>query len=151
MTFIVIFVLDQLIVNTREETVKSALLQEKGSVTAFTLQKQVGLAGPWNLNCNSSQNYSNLFKIKQEPTLSVQRKKNNQSRTIRAQNSRERFDNRPNQNQSRESKPCYFCAKNFSPNHKLSWPAKNATCKKCNKNGHFAIPGVMLEFWAKVQ
>ena len=46
MTFIVIFVLDQLIVNTREETVKSALLQEKGSVTAFTLQKQVGLAGP---------------------------------------------------------------------------------------------------------
>ena len=98
----------------------------------------MGLSEPSNTNTNSSQNYPNSFKIKQEPTLSVQRKNNIQNRTNQAQSFRGKFNNRQNQNQQRESKPCYFCGKEFFPNHKLSRPAENVTCKNCNKKGHFA-------------
>ena len=98
----------------------------------------MGLSEPSNTNTNSGQNYPNSFKIKQETTLSVQRKNNIQNRTNRAQSFRGKFNNRQNQNQQRGSKPCYFCGKEFFPNHKLSRPAENVTCKNCNKKGHFA-------------
>ena len=70
--------------NSPEETLKSALFQEKKYVTASTLQKQMGLSGPSSSNSNFGQNHPNSFKIKQEPILSVQRKNNNQNRTNRA-------------------------------------------------------------------
>ena len=124
--------------NSPEETLKSALFQEKEYVTASTLQKQMGLSGPASSNSNFGQNHPNSFKIKQEPTLSVQRQNNIQNRTNRAQNPRGKPKNRPNNTQERDNKPCYFCGKEFSPNHKLSCPAKNLICKNCNKKGHFA-------------
>ena len=117
---------------------KSALLQRKGYVTASTLQKQMGLSGPSSSNSNFGQSHPNSFKIKQEPTLSVQRKNKIQNRTNRAQNSRGNFNNRPNNTQRKYSKPCYFCGKEFSGNHELSCPAKNVTFKNCNNKGHFA-------------
>ena len=98
----------------------------------------MGLAGPSSSNSNFGQNHPNSFKIKQEPTLSVQRKNNIQNRTNRAQNPRGKPNNRPNNTQQRDNKPCYFCGKEVSPNHKLSCPAKNVICNNCNKKGHFA-------------
>ena len=124
--------------NSPEETVKSALLQEKRYVTASILQKQMGLSWPSSSYTNFGQSHPNSFIIKQEPTLSFQRKNNIQNRTNRAQNSRKKFINRPNNTQQRDSKPCYLCWKEFYPNHKLSCAAKNVTCKNCNKKGHFA-------------
>ena len=108
-----------------EETLKSAPLQEKSSVTASALQKQMGQ--------NSSFNplpTQNSFKIKQEPTLSIQKKNN-------LQNNKNSDDPRRNT----ESKPCYFRRNRYSPNHGQSCSAKNVTCKSCGKKGHFAKVG----------
>ena len=118
--------------------IKSALLQEKGYVTASTLQKQMGLLGPSSSNSESGQSHPNSFKTKQEPTLSVHRKNDIQKRTNRAQNPRGKSNYRPNNTQQKDNKSCYFCGKELSPNHKLSCPAKNVISKNCNKKGHFA-------------
>ena len=124
--------------NSPEEKLKSTPPEEKGYGTASTLKKQMDLSGPSSSNSNFGQSHPNLFKIKQEPTLSVQRKNNIQNRTNRAQNPRGKSNNRPNHTQQRDNKSCYFCGKEFSPNHKLSCSTKNVTCKNCNKMDHFA-------------
>ena len=56
-----------------DETPKSALLKEKGHVTSNTLQKNP-----------SSSTSENLFKIKQDPNMSIQLRNNVQNRTNRA-------------------------------------------------------------------
>ena len=69
-----------------------------------------------NSNSNySNQNSNNQFRVKQEPKLSVQ-KKNLQNRINRAKNQNPTFGkpNKPTNNQ----KACYFCGKDYSPNHK---------------------------------
>ena len=89
-----------------------------------------------NFNSNySNQNSNNPFRVKQEPTLSVQ-KKNLQNRINRAQNQNSTFGkpNKPTKNQ----KACYFGVKDYSLNHKLSCPARGVICKSCNKKGPFA-------------
>ena len=48
----------------------------------------------------------------------------------------ERFGNKP-ENRTFGNQPCGFCnAPNWSPIHK--YPAIEASCKECGKNGHFA-------------
>ena len=86
---------------------------------------------------SSSKNFlstQNSFKIKQEPTISIQKKNNLQKRVTRAQNNKNYNDLRKN----RESKPCSFCGNNYSSNPRQFCPAKNVTCKSCGKKGHFA-------------
>ena len=85
-----------------EETLRSALLQETGYSTASTLQKQMGK----NYSSNySNQSSNNQFRVKQEPTLSVQ-KKNLRNRINRAKNQNSTFkkQNKPTDIQ----KACYF-------------------------------------------
>ena len=99
--------------NTSEETLKSALLQEKGAQTVTSLQNQLGsssvVGGSSHQGSSSAQN----FRIKQEPTFSVQGKKLS-DRVIRAQsNSRPKGSNNP-----KHAKPCYFWGNKFSANHK---------------------------------
>ena len=115
---------------TPEDSLKSALLQEKGAQTATDLQRQLG-------SSSSSGNYSQAgatlgqnSRIKQEPTFSVQGRKLS-DRINRAQTSKKKGINE-------KSKSCYFCGNRFSTNHKQSCPARNVTCKNCDKKGHFA-------------
>ena len=124
-------------VSTREISQRKRLdpgykKQEAGYITAFTLQKQMG--NNFNLNY-TIQNSINQFMFKQEPTLSVQ-KKNLQNRINRAKNQNCTFGkaNKPTKNQ----KACYFCGKDYSPNHKSSCAARGVICKSSNKKGHFA-------------
>ena len=37
-----------------------------------------------------------------------------------------------------QSKPCYFCGRRFTPEHKSKCQARGATCRNCGKKGHFA-------------
>ena len=62
---------------TVNDTLKSALLQEKGYVTANTLQKQNPSVAS---NSTSFINSSNQFRVKQEPLMSIQTKNNVQNR-----------------------------------------------------------------------
>ena len=48
--------------NSPEETLNSALLQEKGHVTASTLQKQMGLSGRSSSSSYFGQSHPNSFK-----------------------------------------------------------------------------------------
>ena len=107
---------------TPEDSLKSALLQEKGAQT-----------GSSSSTGNSSQAGAILgqnSRIKQESTFSVQGKKLS-DRISRAQNSKQKGF-------KEKSKSCYFCGNRFSANHKQSCPARNVTCRNCNKKGHFA-------------
>ena len=37
-----------------------------------------------------------------------------------------------------QSKPCYFCGRRFTPEHKSKCQARGATCRNCGKKGLFA-------------
>ena len=118
--------------STPEETLRSALLQKTGYATASTLQKQLGNNSKSNF---PNQNTNNPLRVKQEPTLSVQKKKlQNGINRAKIQSSTFGKSNKPTNNQ----KACYFCGKEFSPKYNLSCPARDAICKSSNKNGHFA-------------
>ena len=60
---------------TPEETLKSALLQEKGAQTATDLQKQFGSSASMGSFFQSGSSSGQNSFIKQEPTFSVQGKK----------------------------------------------------------------------------
>ena len=88
---------------TVDDTLKSALLQEKGYVTASTLQKQ----NP-SITSNSANftNSSNQFWVKQEPLMSIQSKNNVQNRRNRGL-AKGNFKPKNQQDQSNtQSKPC---------------------------------------------
>ena len=76
----------------------------------------------------------NSFKNRQEPTLSIQKKKNLHNSISRAQNNKNSDDSRRN----RESKLYYFCGNSVSPNPRQSCQIKNVSCKSSGKKGHFA-------------
>ena len=104
---------------TVDDTLKSALLQEKVYVTASTLQKQnpSTTSDPANF-----KNSSNQFRVKQEPLMSMGN-----------------FKPKNQQDQSNtQSKPCYFCGRRFTPEHKSKCQARGAKCRSCRKKGHFA-------------
>ena len=90
---------------TVDDTLKSALLQEKGYVTASTLQRQ----NPSTMsNSANFTNSSNQFRVKQEPLMSIQSKNNVQNRMNRALG-KGNFKPKNQQDQSNtQSKPCYF-------------------------------------------
>ena len=67
-----------------EKTLKSALFHEKGYATASGLQKQIGQ----NSSYNKKNFEPNFFEIKQEPTMSIQKKKILQNGNARAQNNK---------------------------------------------------------------
>ena len=115
---------------TPEDTLKSALLQEKGAQTATDLQRQLRSSASMGNFSQSGATSGHNTRIKQEPTFSVQGKKLS-DRISRAQNSKSKGNNE-------KSKSCYFCGNRFSANHKQSCPARNVTCKNCSKKGHFA-------------
>ena len=115
---------------TPEETLKSALLQEKGAQTATDLQKQLGSSASMGSFSQSGVTSGQNTRIKQEPTFSVQGKKLS-DRINRAQNNKSKGTNE-------KAKLCYFCGNKFSANHKQSCPARNVTCRNCSKKGHFA-------------
>ena len=115
---------------TPEETLKSAMLQEKGAQTATDLQKQLGSSASMGSFSQSGSNSGQNTRIKQEPTFSVQEKKL-ADRINRAQNNKSKGANE-------KAKLCYFCGNRFSSNHKQSCPARNVTCRNCSKKGHFA-------------
>ena len=117
---------------------KISSLQEKGYVTAIVLQKQLSQNPSFN-----PLSTRNSFKVRQEPTLSIQKKKNLQNSISRAQNNKNSDDSRRN----RESKPYYFCGKSFSPNHRQSCQMKNVSCKSSSKKGHFTK---VCNFWKNV-
>ena len=70
---------------TPEETLKSALLQEKGAQTATYLQNQFGSSSTMGSFSHSGSNSVQSTRIKQEPTFSIQGKKLS-DRINRAQN-----------------------------------------------------------------
>ena len=37
-----------------------------------------------------------------------------------------------------QSKPCYFCERRFTPEHKAKCQARGVICRNCGKKGHFA-------------
>ena len=115
---------------TPEDSLKSALLQEKGAQTATDLQRQLGSSFSTGNFSQSGTTSGQNSRIKQEPTFSVQGKKLS-DRISRAQNSKSKGNNE-------KSKSCYFCGNRFSANHKQSCPARNVTCRNCSKKGHFA-------------
>ena len=115
---------------TPEETLKSALLQEKGAQTATDLQKQLGSSVSMGSFSHSGSNSGQMTRIKQAPTFSVQGKKLS-DRINRAQNIKSKGTNE-------KAKLCYFCGNRFSANHKQSCQARNAICRNCSKKGHFA-------------
>ena len=117
---------------TPEETLKSALLQEKGAQTATDLQKQFGSSSAMGSFYHSGSNSAQSTRIKQEPTFSVQGKKLS-DRINRAQKNK----SKGNAN-TEKAKLCYFCGNRFPENHKQSCPARNVTCRICSKKGHFA-------------
>ena len=120
---------------TVDDTLKSALLQEKGYVTASTLQKQNPSTTSNSANFTNS---SNQFWVKQEPLMSIQSKNNVQNRMNRALG-KGNFKPKNHQDQSNtQSKPCYFCGRRFTPEHKSKCQARGATCRNCGKKGHFA-------------
>ena len=98
---------------TPEETLKSALLQEKGAQTAADLQKQFGSLASMGSFSQSGSSSGENTRIKQEPTFSVQGKKLS-DRINRAQN------NKSKGNANEKAKLCYFCGNRFSANHKQS-------------------------------
>ena len=88
-----------------DETLKSALLQEKGYVTSNNLQK--------NLPSSTSEN---LFRIKQEPNMSIQLRKNGQNwnnRTLQDNKSRISGPNSVDK-LSYTVRVCYFCGIKFT-------------------------------------
>ena len=115
---------------TPEDTLISALLQEKGAQTATDLQRQLGSSASMGNFSQSGATSGQNTRIKQEPTSSVQGKKLS-DRISRAQNNKSKGTNE-------KSKSCYFCGNRFSANHKQSCPARNVTCRNCSKKGHFA-------------
>ena len=115
---------------TPEDSLKSALLQEKGAQTATDLQRQLGSSSSMGNSSQSGATLGQNSRIKQEPTFSVQGKKLS-DRISRAQNSKQKGINE-------KSRSCYFCGNRFSANHKQSCPARNVICRNCNKKGHFA-------------
>ena len=115
---------------TPEDSLKSALLQEKGAQTATDLQRQLGSSSSMGNSSQSGATLGQNSRIKQEPIFSVQGKKLS-DRISRAQNSKQKGINE-------KSKSCYFCGNRFSANHKQSCPARNVICRNCNKKGHFA-------------
>ena len=118
---------------TVDDTLKSALLQEKGYVTASTLQKQNPSTTSNSANFTNS---SNQFRVKQEPLMSIQSKNNVQNRMNRALE-KGNFKPKNQQDQSNtQSKPWYFCGRRFTPEQKSK--ARGATCRNCGKKGHFA-------------
>ena len=66
---------------TVDDTLKPALLQEKGYVTANTLRKQNPSAAS---NLTNFINSSNQSRVEQEPLMSIQTKNNFQNRKNRA-------------------------------------------------------------------
>ena len=107
-----------------DDTLQLALENEKGAKTSEQFQKLL----PHN---NATSNTANSFRVKQEPSSSVQQFKS------QGNSSRGGDVNRPNQRQN-QNKPCYFCGNSFSLEHCRSCPAREATCNACKKKGHFA-------------
>ena len=107
-----------------DDTLQLALENEKGAKTSEQFQKLL----PHN---NATSSTTNSIRIKQEPTSSVQKFKN------QGYSSRGGDVNRPHQRQH-QNKPCYFCGNPFSLEHRRSCPARKATCNACKKKGHFA-------------
>ena len=118
---------------TPEETLKSALLQEKRAQTATNLQKQHGCPSASGIFSHQGSNSAQSARIKQEATFSVQGKK------LSVRINRAQTNNKAKGNSNMEkAKLCYFCGNRFSANHKQSCPARNVTCRNCGKKGHFA-------------
>ena len=88
-----------------DETPKSALLQEKGYVTSNTLQKNP-----------SSSTSENLFRIKQDPNMSIQLRNNIQNRTNRAlQDNKNRVSGPSSGNKMLYTvRLCYTCGNKFT-------------------------------------
>ena len=119
---------------TVDDTVKSALLHEKGYVRANTLQKQNPSAAS---NSTEFINSSNQFQVKQEPLMSIQTKNYVQNRMNRALG-KGNFKSKYQQHQpNTQSKPCYFCGKRFTPEHKAKSQARGAICRSCGKKRTF--------------
>ena len=110
---------------TPEETLKSALLQEKGAQTASNLQKQLGYPSLSGSFSHQGSNSAYSARIKQEPTFSVQGKKLS-DRINRAQ----MYSRSKGNFNTEKAKLCYFCGNKFSANHKQSCPARNVTCRQ---------------------
>ena len=120
---------------TVDDTLKPALLQQKGYVTANTLQKQNPSAAS---NSTNFINSSNQFRVEQEPLMSIQTRNNFQNRMNRALGKRN-FISKAQQGQpNTQAKPCYFCRKKFTPDHKTKCQAMGAICRSCGKKGEFA-------------
>ena len=98
---------------TPEETLKSALLQEKGAQTATNLQKQLGCPSALGSFSHQGSNSAQSARIKQETTFSVQGKK------LSVRINRAQTNNKAKGNSNmEEAKLCNFCGNKFSANHK---------------------------------
>ena len=118
----------------RDLCIRPGNSRKNAKVTASTLQKQMGLSARSSSNSNFGQSHPNSFKIKQEPTLSVQRKNSIQNRTNRPQNPRGKSNNRPNNTQQRETNHVTSAGRNSPRIIKFHVQQR----MWCNKKGHFA-------------
>ena len=105
-------------------TLKLALELEKGASTSMEFQKFL----PHNKSASSS---FSLPKIKQEPTSSVQSRREGGQSSSRKQNI-------PDKKGQISFRSCYFCGNTYSPHHRKSCPARDVECLTCKKKGHFA-------------
>ena len=107
---------------TLDDTFKSALLQEKGYLTANNLQKQNPSTAINSANFINSS--SKQLRVKQEPLMSIQSNNDVQNRMNRALG-KGNFKPKNQQDQSNtQSKSCCFCERRFTPEHKAKCQAR---------------------------
>ena len=70
--------------------------------------------------------------------MSNQSKNNVRNRMNRALGKRNLKPKNQQDQSNTQSKPCYFCGRRFTPEHKAICQARGATCRSCGKKGHFA-------------
>ena len=103
-----------------DNILKLALECENGASTSTQFQKLL----PHN-------QFLNNFKVKQEPTFSIQSSR-------RKSNYPHNQTNRQNTQGNQVNKPCYFCGHPLDPDHREFCPAREVTCNLCKKRGHFS-------------
>ena len=84
------------------EALDVALIDEKG------ITNHMKMTSTFKSNGYSSNNSFNLFNVKREPTLNIER-----------------------------NNTCMKCRRTFSKGHLAVYPAKDTTCTSCKYRGHF--------------
>ena len=126
-------------VNIKDRLVRDALLSGCNSQKAKSriMKEGVGISLQDVINILQEEKQSTIFEPKQVNYVKYDAKKGKKGKKTHGKKSVEASSSSSSSN-SNSKKLCYRCGDPFSKEHAEHCKAKNATCRSCNKVGHYA-------------